>query len=349
MKDICCDQMTPIEREKALEQDRKVDRLPCTPMITDHASRLIGIQVSDYLFSSKYMAKAHLKAYEIYGHDNIGLSPDIVAMPEALGCKLKYFNDDRPQLLEPVIREYEDIEKLFIINPDKDGRLHIYLDALDIIREEIGQEVRVGTGIGGPFTIAGLLRGTSTFIRDVKRNPEFVHKLLSIVTSNIKEYIQFAYIRGYTCSLGEPLASNSIIGPKCFREFVKPYIIEIVDFYKNLYGKGPSLHICGKTDLIWKDIADAGVRRFSVDNEMDLEKLKNSVGHKLSLAGNVSPVDVLLYGTRKMVINSSLNCLEKAWDNPKGFSLSSGCTIALNTPPENIKAMMEAARIFNSK
>lgn len=349
MKEIHCDQMTPIERGKALDEGRSVDRLPCTPMITDHASRLIGIQVSDYFYSSKYMANAHLKAYEIYGHDNIGLSPELVAVAEALGCKLRYFKDDRPQLLEPVIKRYEDINKLFIINPAKDGRLHIYLDALDLIREEVGQEVRVGTGIGGPFTIAGLLRGTSTFMKDIKKNPEFVHSLLNIVTLNIKQYIKFAYDRGYTCSLGEPLASNSVIGPKCFREFVKPYLIEIVDFYKKLHSKGLSLHICGKTDLIWQDIADTGVKRFSIDNEMDLEKIKNAVGNKLSLAGNVAPVDVLLYGTKEMVINSSINCLEKAWDNPKGFSLSSGCTIALNTPPENIKAMMEAARIFNLK
>ena len=341
------DELTPLERKKALDKGLRVDRIPCTPMITDHASRFTNVNIYDYLHSPKLMAESHIEAFKNYGHDNIGLSPNLSCIAEALGSKLKYYKDIRPQVLEPIIKNYDDINNLYVLNPLKHGRINIYLEALEIIRDKIGNKVSTSTGIGGPFTISGLLRGTSNFLIDLKKNPKFAHKLLNFVSLNIMEYMKTAHSKGLACSLGEPLASNSVISPEMFREFVKPYLKVIIDFHKFLYDKSPSIHICGKTDLIWKDIADIGISKFSVDNAVNLEDLKKSIGHKLTICGNIPPVNILLNGSKSDVIISSLACIKKGFDNPRGFVLSSGCTIATDTPFTNIKAMIESARMFN--
>jgi uroporphyrinogen decarboxylase len=39
-----------------------------------------------------------------------------------------------------------------------------------------------------------------------------------------------------------------------------------------------------------------------------------------------------------------IECLQKAWDAPKGFVLASGCGLPINAPRANVEALMEAAR-----
>ena len=62
---------------------------------------------------------------------------------------------------------------------------------------------------------------------------------------------------------------------------------------------------------------------FSVDNCEDLHEVKLTVGDRMQIAGNVPPVDVMLYGTIDDVINSCKECIKKCADSPKGFILAS--------------------------
>ena len=43
-------------------------------------------------------------------------------------------------------------------------------------------------------------------------------------------------------------------------------------------GSRPGAHICGKTSPIWKDLADAGLFSFSIDNCEDLAEAKKCGG-----------------------------------------------------------------------
>ncbi|MGI6713333.1 MAG: uroporphyrinogen decarboxylase family protein [Bacillota bacterium] len=36
----------------------------------------------------------------------------------------------------------------------------------------------------------------------------------------------------------------------------------------------------------------------------------------------------------------------KAYDNSKGYVLGTGCRVPLNTKPDNIMALMDAARVY---
>ena len=66
----------------------------------------------------------------------------------------------------------------------------------------------------------------------------------------------------------------------------------------------------------------------------------------MAIQGNVPPVDVIRLGTPQDVLRASKECIRKAWDSPNGFTLTSGCQTPMDTPAENLQAMMDAARIF---
>jgi uroporphyrinogen-III decarboxylase len=54
----------------------------------------------------------------------------------------------------------------------------------------------------------------------------------------------------------------------------------------------------------------------------------------------------LLMGTPEDVMREARDNLRQAYDNPKGYILSTGCDLPIETPRENILALMNAARLY---
>ncbi len=346
MKNNIKDEMTSKERSDALMSGKPIDRLPCTCHLSEYGCRLTGISLNKYHHSSDVMAETAIEVYKTFCFDSVSVGPGLLGLPEALGSSLVFSEKERPQLLEPAIRTYDEINKLEGIKPEHEGRLPLFFKALARIKNSIGQEVKVGTGTGGAFTTAALVRGTNNFMRDLILNPESAHTLLKFTAEAVINFMKAAYNLGISYSISEPLASEDVISPAQFREFVKPYLMQICEYAKKITGKGPSLHICGHTETIWQDMADAGASFLSLDNTIDLEEAKKAIGEKAGLSGNVPPIDVLMNGTVEDVKKATKTCIKKAFDTPCGYIVSSGCTVPLDTPQANIFAMIETVRNF---
>lgn len=340
------DQMTPKERMKAFAAGGDLDRIPCMPLVGEHAYRLIGATVSKCSHSAALMAESQIAAVTTYQVDSAGMGPGLFGIAEAMGTKLAFPEDGSPYVDVPVLKDYANLDALSPIDPYQDGRLPLFLEALKIINDRIGDHVSVGSSVPGPFTTAASLRGTENFLRDLHRCPEDAHRLLQLATENTFRYMDAVFDLGMTCSIGEPTASGTLLSQKQFQIFAKPYLKMFVDYIIKRVGAGPMLHICGNSSRIWSDMADTGATTLSLDNEIDLEEAKHAVGDRVCLLGNVKPVDTLMKGTPEDVRNEVRECLRKTYDNPKGYILSSGCGLALATPPENVHAFVEAARTF---
>ncbi|MDD2621025.1 MAG: uroporphyrinogen decarboxylase family protein [Syntrophomonadaceae bacterium] len=340
------DEMTPKERMSAFAAGRKIDRIPCSSFGGETACHLIGTTISQYRHSAKLMAEVEIAAYQKYHHDGAGVGPGFLALAEAMGSTLKYPEDNIPFIADPALKNWTDFDKLSPCDPHKDGKLPMYLEALSMIKDAIGEEVPVSSGVGGPFTTAGLVRGTENFLKDLRRNPEMVQRLLHLVTETTMRYMDAVIDMGCNVSIGDPTASGSLLSVKQFREFAKPYLKILEDHVIERTGKGCSLHICGDSTPIWADMADTGAPTLSLDNVIDLAEAKKVVGHRTCISGNVKPVETLMKGSHEQIEAEVKECLRKAWDNPKGFVLAIGCQIPLGTPPENFICFMNAARKY---
>ena len=109
-------------------------------------------------------------------------------------------------------------------------------------------------------------------------------------------------------------------------------------------GRKVTLHICGKTSKIWKDMVDTGADCLSIDNRIDLAEACREVGGAVRLMGNVDPSDVMLLGTPDTVREAVRRCVRQAGRAPKGLVVASGCSLPTETPFDNIHAMVDAVR-----
>lgn len=339
------DELTAVEREKLLHEGKEVDRIPCCIDTGETLAPMIGIKVKDYYFSSEKMLELEMYIYDTFHSDGAGLSTTLRGMAEAMGTKIRYFDHNIAQVEETAIRSLDEVERLRPVDVDRDGRLPIILKGLELVKDKLGDKVPVSGTVTGPFTVAAMVAGTENLLIGMVKQPEKVHQLLQIVTENNRRYIERMLEIGVGIGFADPVSTTSILRARQYREFSLPYFQKNVDFIKE-NGAGCGLHICGKSKAIWEDLSTTGIGCFGLDNIEDLEDAKEILGPHMAIQGNVPPVDVLRFGTPQDVLRSSKECIRKAWDSPGGFTLTSGCQTPMDTPAENLQALMDAARIF---
>lgn len=340
------DEMTPKERIEAMVSGKPFDRVPCNIFIGDHAANLIGSKVSDLQLFSEKVLEGQLAANERYEIESTGTGPGLAGIAEALGSKLFFPDHGAPYVLKYAINDDSDLEKLTIPDPVKGGRFSFVLESAEKLVDKLGKEIPVSVEVPGPFTTAGNLIRIEKFLRYTRRNPEFAHKILRLATDTTIAFIKEAGKLDVDMGIAEPSASGTLISENMFKEFALPYLKEIVDVMKKLRKGAPYLHICGNTKKIWSLMADTGVGSLSLDDVIDLEDAKKTVGDRVILIGNVKPTATMYLGKPEDVEKNAKECLRKAYDNPKGYVLALGCGFPIDTPPENILALHEAARKY---
>lgn len=340
----CADEMTPKERMLSILHGKNVDRLLVSPLILNFASRSLNLTVRSFCTNGKNMGDANIACFKKYRHDIVYIFSTTSTLAEAMGTRMYFPEDDAPQVENPFIRTREDLKKLKPVDPEKDGRLPVYLEAVKRCVDAIGNEVFIVPVIGAPFTTSAALRGTETFIKELYTDPELVHTVMKVATQSVKNLID-AYVKAGSVPVTvEPVATGSMISEKHFREFVLPYLKEVYAHIHSFSLPGV-LHICGKTKRVIQCMAESGADILSIDN-IDLLEAKAMVGDKVCLMGNVSPADGMLKGNPDVITNMVKDCVIKASDSPKGFVLATGCEVPIKTPHENMIAFLEAGRRF---
>lgn len=336
-------EMTPIERAAAIAQGKEADRLPCNPNVANGAARIYGCKISQFNTDPEVLAMAQIASYRRFGYDSVRIFTDLFAWAEAMGAKVTCPEDHTVDLAAPAVTSVAAIDGLRPADPRKDGRLPVYLKAMDILRTAIGHEVGCSAGIVGPFTNAFFLYGVDESFRLMRKNPQAFHKLCRVSLETCLAYAEAAIGKGLSPTISEPMSSCTVVSPAAFREFSLPYLKELVDFIKS-HGKSPVIHICGATKRIWHDIADLGVGGFSVDNVVNLKDCCLTIGHKTKILGHVDPASVMYGGTVVDVRRKTLECILDAHDSPKGYVVMSGCSLPVETPLTNIEAMLQVVR-----
>lgn len=337
------DKMTPMERARAITRGEEIDRIQCNPNIANGSAKYTGFKIGDFNTDAKSLAKATIDTYKKLGYDSVRVFTDLFILAEAMGATMKYPEDNTVDLLKPAIDDIKDINKIKTINPYKDGRIPVQLEAMKRVVDEIGDEVPCATAIIGPFTNASFLIGAEKLTKMLIKDEESVFKLMDISLESCFRFIDAAIETGIGFSISEPMASCTVISPKHFKKFVKPYLEKVIE-YLSLKNKKTAIHICGKTEGLWDDLSKMGFSGFSIDNVVSLKDCVDKIGSEIKIMGNIHPTTVMYSGTVNEVKVESLKCIKDGYKSPKGYLLMSGCSLPVETDIKNCEAMMDIVR-----
>ena len=343
------DQMTPIERKKAIEKGEHFDRFPAVPFMSEFKCEFCGITPYEFWHQSEKMVEAELLPFNRYGYDRMVIGPNTRGIAEALGGRFVYPEKGAPYMEAPFLQEYAQLEAMEPVDAFQSSRIHVFAQAAEILAEEAGEIVPMEMSIGGPFTIAANLRGVETLLRDCRKFPEEVHKLLRLITASQKSCIDLAAVYGFGIAMADPVANPGLIGPKMYEAFVFPYTKELTDYAAERTGKKVSLHMCGKTNSIWRYFAQYQLNEVSLDNIVDLALAAEELGKYVPIAGNVDPVGIILNGSREEIRQSVAECIRQGSKSVKGYTLATGCDIPETTPRNRLISLWRLSEKYQEK
>jgi [methyl-Co(III) methanol-specific corrinoid protein]:coenzyme M methyltransferase len=315
-----------------------IDHQPCFSGLIHVTSA--GLESEGLIFHEVHqdagkMARAAASTHKLTGFPSVVVPLDLYVEAEALGADIDYHPNahyEFPNIKRAVFQstkeiQVEDLELL------KHGRFSLVCDAIRMLKEDIGHEVVVGAWLPGPFTLITLLVEPAVLFAEMKRQPEIVHHALENLSTLLSQVGHAYHAAGADfLTVHDMGGSPAFIGPVRFAQFVLPALKDLIAGLP-----GPRVcSICGNTNASMPLIAEIGAEAISVDQTNDLAASRAVLGTKTLLFGNIDPVATLSLGSVSNVREAVARARQAGAD-----AVWPGCDLALQSPLENIRTLME--------
>jgi uroporphyrinogen decarboxylase len=330
----------------------KMDEIPMALIIdSPWIPGYLGISHMDYFLDPEVWFEANLKIMQEF--------PDVIfipswwmeygmaAEPSVLGAKIKFWQDNTPSEYHTLYR-LEDIDKLPKYEIEADGFAALTLHRIKMHKQRIldlGYTLPMVTA-RGPLCTAGFVRGTTDFMLDLVDDPEGAHKLIDLCTNVVIDWL-----KAQATAIGDTVESifvlDDIVGfinEDHYEEFAHPYLKRICDSFPKdwikVYHNDADINACVEY------LPDAGFNVLNWGKQTDIADVKDLVGDRMCLMGNVNPLEIGVRGTPEEVHQSTMDVLEKS--GGEGIMLSVGGGTSPGMPGDNIRAMEAALKEYNA-
>ena len=152
-------------------------------------------------------------------------------------------------------------------------------------------------------------------------------------------------------AVGCSSSCNSLIGPKMWRRWDRPYIEAVTDEVHR-QGKLIHLHFHGKSRETLRDFAEIGIDCVcpferppggDIDSIEGLEYVRHELAERVTMNGNIHTVETLIRG-KPGDVRREVGEIKAAFAGSRRFIIGTGDQVGRETPEENIRAMIDEAR-----
>lgn len=273
------------------------------------------------------MARAAASTHKLTGIPSAALPLDLCSPAEALGAELIFYNDEEMQF--PQVRKllFMSTHEVAQIKPTLGGRIPLICEAIRLTKQDIGEQAVISGIIPGPYTLMIYICKAQNLFREMKSEPEIVHKALTVLADFLAKIGNDYLDAGADfITIHDMGGSPGFIGPAKFEQFVLPPLNEL---HQKLNGT-KVLSVCGKADGAMGLLAKTGANAVSIDQLTDLKTARDTLKDTL-LFGNVDPVGVLWQGNKAEVTESIQRSKEAGVD-----AIWPGCDLVLQTSIQNL-------------
>lgn len=315
---------------------RIVGRRLVTAFAAAPAIMLTGSNMKEALKDADLLYKAMRFTIDSMHLDTLCLIADLSLEAEACGCPVIYGDTSVPSVQSHLVKNIEDIERLRVPDPYRDGRMPVFLETVRLMkRHYIGLKVACVTG---PFTLALHIGGPDLYIETIK-DPEKVSRILDFCTTVGIQYAKALVKEGADMILiAEPACSQ--LSPDSFGLFSLPYTRKMIKAIR----RNCVLHICGRAGHLIKLICRSEASAISVD-DVDMATVLDEVPVDLVIAGNLSPLKLLSASPSE--ISEDTTVLLELVKMRRQFIVAPGCDLSPKTPLENILSFVRAVKKLN--
>ncbi len=285
-----------------------------------------------------------LQPFRVLGVDGVIIFSDILILAEAMGVPATFTNEG-PRITAP-IRSERQVAALPI--PDPADRMPYVFEIIRRLRRDLDGVAPVIGFAGAPWTLATYLvgGGGSKSLAAIKAMlysaPKCLHQLLGKLARATTAYLNAQIEAGaQVVQLFDTWAGE--LSPEAYDEYALGYERQVIESLQR--DRAPVILYINGCGGILEKMATSGADVLSVDWRLGLADARRRVGNSVALQGNVDPG--VLLGSHECVTKAVGQALVNGGGT--GHILNLGHGILPQTPIENAKAFVEAAKQFRGR
>ena len=310
--------------------------------ITIHGLERYGWKFPEIHTDARKMANMAASTFHLFGFESAVVPFDMGVEAEALGSKVNYYAH-ATDILYPTISQHpaEKVEDLNLQIPSdlaSAGRIPLVTEAIRILKEEVGNQVAIGSWVLGPYTLAGQLLDLSQLAKAAFKKKDLVGKLLDQLAGVLIQIIKIYRRAGADyITVREMGAGPDILSPRMFESLIRPPLRRIFDEIES----PKVLHICGDTNAIIDQMVLCGADALSVEKKNNVTETRKKLGPDVLIFGELDAYGVLSQGKPDDVDRAVKEAVERGVN-----AIWPGCDIWPIVPKENMEALMVSARKY---
>lgn len=285
--------------------------------------------------NARAMADLALAGHRLAGFDTVMPAYSVHQESAALGCQMDW--GDATRMPDAKTAPYADFSEVIV--PEcilEKPSLRVVLDALSLLRREVGGQVAIVGKVMGPWTLSYHMAGTQNFLLQLGLDEkDRINRMLRQLMPVTIAFANAQFSAGADAVVLADHATGNLVGPYHYRDYLLPLHREITA----CVGGPMILHVCGncldRLDLF----AESGVDAYHFEQQVDAKAAVAKINGRISLIGNLNNARTLLQGTPEDVYREARYAIEAGVD-----IIGPECAVPLATPLANIRAVSAAVR-----
>src|ERR1700731_3954425 len=278
------------------------------------------------------------------------LFSDILTIPHAMNLGLEFESGEGPKFARPV-RSAADVDKLGA--PDPGRELRYVIDAVALIRRELGGRVPLIGFAGSPWTVGTYMvegGGSKTFgliKRMMYESPRVLPRLLDVLAKSTISYLNAQIAAGAQAVMLFD-TWGGVLTPAQYEEFSLRPMAQVIDaLTRKSEGRRVPNIVFTKGGGAWlAKIAAIGCDAVGVDWTTDLKQAREAVAGRVALQGNLDPS--ALFAAPGTLRAETLRVLESYGEGP-GHVFNLGHGITPDVHPDRVALLVETVQAYNAE
>lgn len=338
-----------IEDIKTCIRGGRPDRLPVMPMSQPFDARMAGMSYEEFATDARKVVRCHREVIRRFDYDWSNLHIDAGIEPEVFGVAIGPKKGGKGEWPWVPVGHLPATERtlagLSIPDPQQDGRMPLLLEAINSVRAEFGDTVCVMGRVTAPFTMLTYLFGAEQGLVLLYEDSELVRRTMDfLLEAQTKLALAQLEAGAHAILICDLNCSSRLVSVSHYRDFVFDINRRLVS---SIHGRQGMVfhHPNDPSAERLRYMADIGSDVITVGDGADIVAVREQMGDRICLMGNVDPIPFFGEGTPEMM-EAEVRRIIDGVSVKGGHILSSGAAIPVESKPENMAAFVQTAREY---